>query len=321
MNIAVTGASGFLGRRFVDKLVQTNNIDIENILILDRSPDRLKFNQNNVDVIKYDLTNDINYNLSEYANIKDKLDDVDCLVHLAAFVPRSNNIKDDNLEKSIDVNIRGTYNLIELFNNIKQIVFASTLEVYGTHDVLPISEESSTNPISYYGASKLACEKYLYIYGKRNDVNVVILRFSNIYGPGESYNRAIPNFIKNVTNNKSPIIYGDGSELRDYIYVDDAADATICAIQKNVDDNTNSICNIASGDVYTIKEIAEKIIKISGKDLNIIYESGSKRPTNFAFNVLRSREYLDFYPKIGIDIGLTKEYEWYNKWHKKTKLK
>ncbi len=316
MNIAVTGASGFLGRAFVDKLIRTDTNINNNLLILDRNPDRLKFNKDkNIEIIKYDLTTDIDDYLYDILyDIRDKLNSIDCLVHLAAFVPKSNDIRHDNIGESIYTNLIGTINLIELFKNLKQIVFASTLEVYGIPESIPIYEMDSTNPISYYGASKLACEKYLSIYGKRNNINVTILRFTTIYGPGEIYDRAIPNFMKNVINDKPPVIYGDGHEIRDYIYVDDAADAIILAINKNA----NGIYNIASGMPYTIKEIAELIIKISAKnskvlskDLEIIYEPRTKPYTYFDLDICAAKKDLGFHPKIDMIDGLTKEYKWY----------
>jgi len=300
LTIAVTGGSGFIGYNLIMKLLENN----ANIILLDRDPSRPQFSnlvkESRIQIIKYDLT-------KPKPDLPDRIKDVDCLVHLAAFVPRSNSPNDDDLEKSIEVNIKGTCNLMSFFSRIDKIIFASTLEVYGIPKKTPINEEHPTNPLSYYGVSKLAAEKYLLAFSRRSGIRVIALRFSSVYGPGETFNRAIPNFIKSVVKGEPPVIYGDGSDVRDYVYIDDAVNAIISAILRDVE----GVYNIASGKGYSIREIAEMIIQISGKNLRPVFKPSEKAPTKFIFDISKAQKELAYHPQTDIRDGLYKEYEWY----------
>lgn len=134
----------------------------------------------------------------------------------------------------------------------------------------------------------------------------MILRLASVYGPGEIIDRAIPNFINSVINNKSPIIYGDGSDKRDYLYIEDAAEAILCALKCF----RYGTYNIASGRPYTIKQIADIIIKISGKNLKPIFKKRKKQKNDFVFDISNSRK-LGFVPKTHIIYGLKKEMVWH----------
>jgi len=303
MLIAITGGSGFIGRRLIKKLVESSY----NLLLLGRSFDRPSISdlikEKKVDYIKYDLTN-------RNPEISNTLRNVDVLVHLAAFVPRSNKPSDDDPIKNIEVNIKGTHNLLKDFENVaEKLIFASTLEVYGKPVFLPITEFHPVNPLTYYGASKLAAEKYVTIFSFQHNMKSVILRFSTVYGPEEVFDRAIPNFIRCVMEGKSPVIYGDGLDVRDYIYIDDAVDAIVAAIHRDCE----GVYNIASGEGYTIHEIFEKIKDISGKDLKPIFKRSNREPTKFIFDIISARKELGFSPKVSIDHGLTEEFSWYKK--------
>jgi UDP-glucose 4-epimerase len=249
--------------------------------------------------LKYDLTK------GDPSIIK-KVNEVDCLVHLAAYVPKS--MRNDDGNKSIETSIKGTYNLLNDFRSkVKKIVFASTLEVYGLPITSPIDETHPTCPLTYYGASKLAAENYISVFSRDNEVKNIILRFSSIYGPGEIYDRAIPNFIKAVIRGEPPIIYGDGSDVRDYLYIEDAVRAIILAIQRD----RLGIYNIASGEGISIREIAEKIIRISGKSLKIVFLPRERPLTRIVFDISKASKELSFSPRTSIDEGLAKEFKWY----------
>jgi UDP-glucose 4-epimerase len=301
MLIAITGGSGFLGQQLIQKLIKS---DLE-IALLVRTPSIPQISNliraKKIRLVKYDLTKG-NKKLS---NI---LRHVDGLVHLAAFVPRSNKSKDDNPIKSIKVNIEGTYNLLRDFESItEKIILTSTLEVYGRPVILPIGESHPLQPLTYYGVSKLAAEKYISVFSQHQGFKSIILRLSTVYGPGEVYDRAIPNFIRRVIKDSPPIIYGSGLDVRDYIYVDDVIDAIITAIHKDC----TGTYNIASGKGYTIREVAEKIIQISGKKLKPIFKSTKETPTKIVLDIKKAKEELQFSPSVSIDEGLTEEINWY----------
>lgn len=302
-NIIITGGTGFIGSHLLIKLIENK----ANIVLLGRDSNKPQISdlieKRKINFIKYDLT-------KGDQNISTIIADADCLVHLGAFIPRSGASTDDDLYKSIKVNIQGTCNLLKDFQPyIKKIVFASTVDVYGIPVEIPINEQHPTNPVTYYGSSKLAAEKYLSVFSGYYSIKNTILRFSHVYGPGEISNKAIPNFIRMVINGEPPIIFGDGSDVRDYVYVDDVVNATILAIQKNC----NGIYNVTSGKGYSISETAKRIIKFSKKDIKPTFKPGGKKPTKFIFDISKAQKDLGYFPKNSIDEGLTKEIGWYER--------
>jgi len=297
LNICVTGATGFLGSRLVEKLDQED----VNIFVIGRNLKRLEYKRlSNVYYIEYDLNN------PKTEKTIEKIDSIDCLIHLAAYVPKHGS--EDDIRQSIETNVLGTMHLIDSIGKItKKIIFGSTLEVYGLPVQLPISEKHPTEPLTFYGASKLSAEKYLNIYSTKTGAKVIILRFTSIYGPGEIYERALPNFIRSVIKNENLLIFGEGQDVRDYLYVDDAVKAIFLAIEKDCE----GVFNIASGKTYTKKEVAEEIIRLSEKDLKLVFTHPEHKSTNFTFDISKAKKVLSFSPDTDLEEGLLKEIEWY----------
>lgn len=304
-NICITGSAGFLGHRLAETLSCKKDM---NVFVLGRNLNLQKKRLSNVDYIEYDLNTLPNEKVKK--KIVEKMDHIDCLIHLAAYIPKSGDILEDDMKKSIQTNILGTMNLIECVGNItKKMIFASTLEVYGRPTLLPITENHPTEPLTFYGASKLSTEQYLNIYSSHTNLKTTILRFTSIYGPEEIYERAIPNFIRSVTKNENIEIYGNGNDIRDYLYIDDAVKAIILAVEKDC----NGVFNIASGITYTKKDVAEKIIQLSGKDLRLIFTRHGHKSMNISFDISKAKNVLSFSPDTDLKEGLLKEIEWYQK--------
>jgi len=295
--VCVTGGSGFIGsrllraldsRRITPTILGRNmNAQIEELL----SEGKARF-------LKYDLGSPATGSL-------DSLDAFDILIHLGGFVPRS--VDQDDLEKGITTNILGTCNLLTHLR-FTRVIYASTLEVYGRPETLTITEDQATNPTSYYGASKLAGEKYVAAVSKRLGADATILRFSSVYGPGETYQRAIPNFIRRALQNQSLVITGDGSDIRDYVHIDDAVDSLILAMQ-----GRTGVYNIASGVGYSIREIAEKVLALTGSDAKLSFEPSSRPITKLVFDISKAQEQLGYRPKVSILEGLNEEIDWFKK--------
>lgn len=256
-----------------------------------------------IQFIRCDLTQQ-----SEIKQIKRKIKDNVTIVHLAAFVPISANQHEDLIKKSIRVNIEGTINLFTNISSlVRKICYISTLDVYGNPVYMPVAEQHPTDPLSYYGASKLATEKFLQIFSQRIKIPLTILRFSCTYGPGEWYKRAIPNFIRAAISKKPLVIYGDGSDVRDYLYLDDAIRAIILALRKN----SGGLYNIGSGRGYSIKEVAEKIIELTGSTSSIQFRPQLRKRTKFVFDISRAQKELSYLPQVKIEGGLKKEIDWF----------
>lgn len=298
-NILVTGGTGFIGSRLVKRLLRTK----ANVIIISRNvrnPEIKKLvERGEIQLVQCDLTNQ--RELNKFKNI---LKNVEFIVHLAAFVPKKSD--EDSLSKSMK-NIRGTLNLLSMFNGIERFCFGSTTEVYGRPIYCPLDENHPTNPLTYYGASKLVCEKYLQVYLWRNNLPLTILRFSSVYGEGETIDRAIPNFIKSVCVGNAPVIYGNGSDLRDYVYVDDVVDGIILSLKHG----KNKVYNIARGEGLSIKKIVEQIIKLSGKNLVPKFEKVMKEKVDYIFDISQARKDLHYSPRIRFEDGLKREMEWF----------
>lgn len=286
--ILVTGGSGHIGSTLVEKVVGL----YPTVYVLSR---RRNDSWN-------DSTIFLQCSLSDISEYKDILKHIDVVVHLAAFVPK---MKDDDFKQSVEVNLKGTMKLVRLLKQGTRFVFISTCEVYGVPETEVIDENHSLNPLTYYGMSKIAAEKTLQIYCKKHNIDLIILRLTSVYGPGEVINRAIPNFIRNVMNDKSPVVFGDGQDKRDYVYVDDVVGYILAAVRLG-----HGIYNIAMGRSYSIQSIANMIIELSGKDLQIVYKDREAPRRDYVFDVTRAKS-LGYVPKVELEEGLRKEIDWY----------
>lgn len=299
--LLVTGASGFIGLHLISKLrdlgykaVLIDKVTLKNKSLLSSS--RLNF-------IQCDITK--TSELKKIKGIRGRI----ILLHLAAFVPHIPSEEEKFIESMIEVNIKGTIEILKsIKDKLSKVYYVSTLEVYGIPMYLPIDEEHPTNPVSWYGLSKLCAEHYIRLFCKQNCIPCTILRFSVVYGAGENYDRAIPNFIKSAVRNRPITVYGDGLDVRDYLYVNDATEALLLAIQNQ---KIEGIFNIASGKGYKIRDIAKMVIKLSNSKSKIKFYERRKKHYNLVFNIAKARKKLKFFPKTKIKEGLLKEIEWF----------
>lgn len=256
--ILITGGAGFIGSHIADILIQNNY----KVIIADNLSTGKKENINNKAVF-YNI--DIkNYDALETVFKNNKIEHI---IHLAAQVSVPNSIR--NPINDANENIIATLNIIELSKkyNIKKIIVSSSAAVYGIPKELPIDETHSTIPISYYGLSKLTMEKYLIL----SDINYIICRFSNVYGPRQTPHGeagVVSIFMDNAINNKDLNIFGDGNQTRDFIYVEDIAKIFLFFIEKNI---SNEILNISTNNSISINKLANIIINISKSNIKINY--------------------------------------------------
>lgn len=232
MKVLVTGGMGFIGTHVVAELLAKNY----DVAIIDYRCDRTDFSQMpGVSCYSVDISN----SLDEVFEVERP----DYVIHLAAQVDVNRSLEDPKLDASS--NILGTINI--LLNskkyNVKKIIYASSAAVYGEPIYLGIDELHPLEPVSFYGISKLSAEKYVKSFSKLHQLNYTILRYSNVYGLGSNQaNDVISIFRNRLAVNKAPIIFGDGNQTRDYIYVKDVAAANVAAINQG----NNEIFNIST---------------------------------------------------------------------------
>jgi UDP-glucose 4-epimerase len=222
MKILITGAAGFLGSYLSEKYVNEGHIvfGIDNLLNGNLNNVRTLLHRKNFKFVHDDIRNK-----DLYAKLPT---DLDAIFHLAAQIHVDRSIV--NPQETFDINVTGTMKILEYarMNDVNKILFASTSEVYGSAKYVPMDEDHPLAAQHPYGVSKIAADRLCYTYNETYDLGIDIIRCFNFFGPRQKdsgYGGVIAIFINRVLQNKPPIIYGDGSQTRDYMYVEDAVNA------------------------------------------------------------------------------------------------
>jgi UDP-glucose 4-epimerase len=203
-----------------------------------------------------------------------------------------------------NINVNGTVNVLNccIKNKIKKIIFASSAAVYGDSSIA-VTENSETNPLSPYGASKLLAENKIKEMAE-NNLNYVILRIFNVYGKRQNkqYAGVISNFAENISKDKPLVIYGDGLQTRDFVSINDVVDAFDAAVKTK----SSGVYNIASGKSIPVKELAEMFCDITGKKIQIRFKPAKKEDIRYSMvNISKAQKELGFSPKVNLKDGLT----------------
>jgi UDP-glucose 4-epimerase len=298
----ITGGAGFIGSHLVDKLLSEKH----ELICLDNfdpyyNPSIKREN------IKSAMANGkfhlIEGDIRNRGQVEDIIieNSVEMIFHLAAQAGVRASI--DNPIKTHEVNATGTLNILEAArnSNVKKVINASSSSVYGKMKYLPYDEEHPKNPVSPYGASKVAAEHYCRIFYELFGLKTTSLRYFTVYGRGIRPDLAISIFTKKASNNEPIEIYGDGNYTRDFTYVDDAIEATFLAGNKGA----GEAYNIGSGRRMTINELAEKIIAITGSKSKVIHTPAKKGEAEHTLACIdKAKQGLGWEPKINIETGL-----------------
>ena len=296
MQILVTGGAGFLGSALVRRLVALGH----SVRVLDdlsagdpaRLPPEASFARGDV--------NDV-------PRLWSLLQGVDCVYHLAArvSVPESRHFpRDYNL-----VNVGGTVSLLEAMHQVgvRRLVFASSGAIYGNQAEQPVHEGLPPNPLSPYAVSKLAAEQYICTISRLWGIEAVCLRIFNAYGPGQQLPAAhppvIPQFLRQALSGGSLVVHGDGTQTRDFVYVDDVVEALVRAA--SVPAPTCQVVNVGSGVETSINALIDVIAEVTGTKPHRLYvgeqSSGVGR---LAADLTRARQVLDYAPRVFLPEGL-----------------
>ncbi len=294
MKFLLTGASGFLGT----KLIERFKTEHHEVLLLGLSP---AADQAAADFITADITDQ-----KQLAAIAKDIGQLDAVIHLAAAVPKK---ADEDTATVMDtVNVGGTINLLEAFGGqTRNFVYASTAEVYGLPDTKDKLDETTLPvPLTNYGASKLAGELFVKVYAHKHQLPASILRFSVLYGPGDTINRAIPNFIKQALAGQPLQIIG-GEELRDYVHVEDAVEALFLAATKAPD----GLFNIGTGQGIKVRDAAQKISALINPALAFNVQPAAKKAADIVFDTTKAEQILGFKPKYIFPQKLEEQIAWH----------
>ncbi len=296
MQILVTGGAGFLGSALVRRLVALGH----SVRVLDdlsagdpsRLPPEASFARGDV--------NDV-------PRLWSLLQGVDCVYHLAArvSVPESRHFpRDYNL-----VNVGGTVSLLEAMHQVgvRRLVFASSGAIYGNQAQQPVHEALPPNPLSPYAVSKLAAEQYICTISRLWEIEAVCLRIFNAYGPGQQLPAAhppvIPLFLRQALSGGSLVVHGDGTQTRDFVYVDDVVQALVRAAA--VPAPACQVVNVGSGVETSINALIDVIADVTHTKPHCLYVSEqSPGVSRLAADLTRAQRVLDYTPRVFLREGL-----------------
>lgn len=235
-------------------------------------------------------------------------DDIDAIVHCAAQISVGDSIK--NPIYDAENNIIGTINLLQAATKspkLKRFVYLSSAATYGNPISLPIAENHPQNPLSPYGLSKVAGEKYTNVYHEIYKLPTVVIRPFNVYSkrlnPKSPYCGVINKFLYRVKENKPPLIMGDGKQTRDFIHASDITRMVRVVLEKK--EAIGETFNCGCGEPITINKLAEEIIDLSGKNLRPIHVKGRIGDIKHSYaDTRKAKKLLKFEPKINLSAGL-----------------
>lgn len=284
--IMVTGGEGFIGRHLTESLRKKHN------------------------VATYDIKS--SKDIRDYESLERALAGVGVVYHLAAQVSVARSI--ENPDETFQTNIFGSTNVINaaIEREVGRIVFSSSCAVYGESSKNPKTEDMPLHSKSPYAASKITVENALKSFS--NSLDYVVLRYFNVYGPGQDpnsqYAAVIPLFIQRALKDQDIVIHGNGKQTRDFIFIDDVVDANIRAMKKG----EGEVFNVGSGKETSVNELAELIIGLTNSKSKLVYAKQRDGDIDKSLAVIsKARRILNFEPKYDLERGLKETIAWFRK--------
>jgi UDP-N-acetylglucosamine/UDP-N-acetylgalactosamine 4-epimerase len=312
MRILITGGAGFIGSNLVAALLKDQRVSLVTVLdnLATGSVANIEefFSNKKFEFKEGDIRN--------YTTCLEATSGIDCISHQAALgsVPRSIN---DPLTTN-EVNITGTLNIFNAAkeNNCKRLVYAASSSTYGDHPGLPKVEDTIGNPLSPYAVTKYVNELYARVYGNLYGMEIIGLRYFNIFGPKQNpqgaYAAVIPLFAEALLKNVPPTINGDGNHSRDFTYVDNAVQANILALFTENKEAVNQVYNIAFGHQTSLLELFNGLKNEAGSLLEPVHGPERKGDVKHSLaDIYKAKKYLGYNPVISVQEGLTKTFNWY----------
>jgi UDP-glucose 4-epimerase len=305
MKVLVTGGAGFIGSHIVDQVLAGGH----HVVIIDNMSSGKETNLHpEAAFYRLDMEN---------PQVKDIFaqEKPDIVIHQAAQTVVQTSVKEPVYDAHM--NILGTINLLEAarLHGVKKFIYASSAAVYGDPNYVPIDEKHAVEPSSGYGISKYTPEQYLRVYQHMYGLDYTILRYANVYGIRQDPHGeggVVSIFIDKAIGQQPFIIFGDGEQTRDYIYVEDVARANVAALE----DGGGEIFNIGTGVHTTLNELVTKLQQISGHSEQTIYEPERLGDIKHSyFTVEKATRVLHWSPTVSLAEGLEKTYQFYSGKH------
>ncbi|MFA7286208.1 MAG: NAD-dependent epimerase/dehydratase family protein [Patescibacteria group bacterium] len=297
----VTGGAGFIGSHVVDALLSTG----AEVVVLDDfssgKPENLEQHKKNskLTIVEQSITSDLSKVIPPNR--------FDAVFHLAA-IPRVRE-SIEHPEVTNEINVGGTLHMLEACRNanVKRFIFSSSAAVYGSPVTLPTPEVAAIDPLSPYALQKRVGELYCTLYQKLYGLETVVLRYFNVYGPrmdaSSDYAGLIPKFIELLHSNTSPIIYGDGNQTRDFIFVRDVAAANIAALTAPIEKCDMPI-NVGTGKPISVNDFVTLLRELTSASVEPTFGPAITEPRKSQANIDRLEQVLGITPTISLRDGL-----------------
>ncbi len=308
MKYLVTGGAGFIGSNIVSELLAQGY----EVRVLDNFATGKR--ENILPLMKNEKMTMIEGDLRSFHTVRAAVKGVDYILHQGALpsVPRSIN---DPITSN-DVNILGTLNILEAAKEfgVKRVVCASSSSIYGNSETLPKIEVMPVNPLSPYALTKYAQERYCQIFTEIYGLETVSLRYFNVFGPNQDptsqYSAVIPKFIRLIMAGKEPVIYGDGTQSRDFTFVENNVWANIQACV--APEAAGKVINVACGERYTLIELVEKINEILGTNVEPQFAPDRAGDVKHSLaGIEKAKKLLDYEVRVDFEEGLRRTIQYF----------
>ena len=302
MRALVTGGAGFIGSNLVKLLLERGN----DVVVLDNLSAGHLENLEGLSGVEF-LKGDIR----DPDDVGKAMKEVDVVFHIAAHLGHARSLENPFLDSQ--VNVLGTLQVLEAArkHGVKKLVYSASAGVYGEAVRLPVDEDHPLQPGSPYGVNKLAAEKHCMCYSKVYDMDVICLRYFNVYGPNQWYDlygNVLPIFATRTLSNETLIIYEDGEQTRDFVYVTDVARANLMAAEST---GIRGVFNIANGTPTTINDAANLIQSAAHNQVGVEYRPPRDGDVRHSLaDISLARETLGYEPQVDIKQGITEYMAW-----------
>jgi UDP-glucose 4-epimerase len=308
MKVLVTGGAGFIGHHLVSALVARGDEVVVIDSLITGSRERLEPFQGHAELVEADIRD---------GDALDRhLRGVETMFHLAALPSVQRSVIDPGLTN--DINVNGTVHVMEhaASAGVRRVVVSGSSSVYGSGPGLPRREDQTPNPQSPYAVSKLAAEHYAAALGQLRGVQVIVLRYFNVFGPGQDpkseYAAVVPRFVTSILRDERPTIHGDGKQSRDFTYVDNVVQANLLAGgSATVSEGT---FNVGAGERYTLLDLIDAIGRVTGSTAEPIFgppRAGDVRDSQA--DISRAVSILGYSPTVGFHEGIARTVDSYRR--------
>jgi UDP-glucose 4-epimerase len=311
MKYIVTGGAGFIGSHIVEAIVGSHEV-----IVIDNFSSGKRENLS----MFADSVNGIQGSITDLPLLKDAFKGADGIFHLGAIASVARSV--DDPVTTHETNLTGTLNVLLAARDcgVRKVVFSSSSAIYGDEPTLPKREDMPPVPLSPYAVSKLGGEYYCKVFSELFGVKTVSLRYFNVFGPRQDpqseYAAVIPKFITRLLNNQSPVIFGDGKQTRDFVYVKDVVEANLLAMQSSA----TGTFNIGSGERIDLTTLAGTLSAIMNVNLPPVYKKPRSGDIHDSVSdITAAKKGFGYQTCYSLDQGLAETIQWFR--HRKSEMK